>query len=78
MGYGHVSEEKSEYRLHIRNIKSAHHSPGTETKVTPEIEAPIIPKETIYQGDWFSPLKNAAFDPPLRPVIRAISNNTAK
>ena len=25
--------------------------PGTETKVTPEREAPIIPKETIYQGE---------------------------
>ena len=39
--------------------------PGTDTKVTPEIDAPIMPKETIYQGDLFSPLKNAAFDPPL-------------
>ena len=26
MGYGHVSEEKSEYRLHIRHIHSTHHS----------------------------------------------------
>lgn len=52
--------------------------PGTETKVTPEIEAPSMPKETTYQGDWFSPLKNAALEPPLCPVIRAINSNTAK
>ena len=26
MGYGHVSEEKSEYRLHIGHIHSAYHS----------------------------------------------------
>jgi hypothetical protein len=25
--------------------------PGTDTKVTPDIEAPIIPKATIYHGD---------------------------
>lgn len=77
MGYGHVSEENpSTVCIYVISIPRT--IPGTETKVTPEIEAPIIPKETIYQGDWFSPLKNAAFDPPLRPVIRAISNNTAK
>jgi hypothetical protein len=52
--------------------------PGTDTNVTPEIEAPIMPKETTYQGDLFSPLKNAAFDPPLCPVMWAINNNPAK
>ena len=25
--------------------------PGTDTKVTPDIEAPTIPNATIYQGD---------------------------
>jgi hypothetical protein len=25
--------------------------PGTDTKVTPESDAPIIPKETTYHGD---------------------------
>jgi hypothetical protein len=52
--------------------------PGTETKVTPEMEAPIIPNETTYQGDLFSPLKKAASEPPFLPVIRAIINKTAK
>ena len=52
--------------------------PGTEIKVTPDIEAPIMPKETTYQGDLFSPLKNAALDPSFRPVMRAISSKIAK
>jgi len=32
--------------------------PGTEINVTPASEAPIIPKETIYQGDFRFPIKN--------------------
>ena len=30
--------------------------PGTLTKVTPEMLAPIIPKATIYHGDFLLPL----------------------
>ena len=33
--------------------------PGTETKVTPESEAPIIPMATTGQGDLRSPRKKA-------------------
>ena len=29
--------------------------PGTETKVIPEIEAPIIPNATIYHGECLLP-----------------------
>lgn len=77
MGYGHVSEEKSEYRLHIRHIHSAHHSRYRDESDSGDRGANHSKRDYV-QGDWFSPLKNAAFDPPLRPVIRAISNNTAK
>jgi hypothetical protein len=31
--------------------------PGTEINVTPLKEAPIMPNETIYQGDFRSPRK---------------------
>jgi len=33
-------------------------SPGTDIKVTPERDAPIIPKATTYQGDRLFPRKN--------------------
>ena len=29
--------------------------PGTLTKVTPEMDAPIMPNATIYHGDWRLP-----------------------
>lgn len=77
MRYDHVAEKEAEHRLHVRHVHSRT-MPGTDTNVTPEIEAPIMPKETTYQGDLFSPLKNAAFDPPLCPVMWAINNNPAK
>ena len=32
--------------------------PGTEINVTPESDAPIIPKATKYQGDELFALKN--------------------
>ena len=32
-------------------------APGTETKVTPLSEAPIIPKATKYHGDFLFPVK---------------------
>ena len=34
--------------------------PGTEIKVTPESEAPIIPKATKYQGLCLSPVKKVS------------------
>ena len=34
--------------------------PGTDTKVTPESEAPIIPNATTYQGDFRFPRKKAS------------------
>ena len=40
--------------------------PGTETKVIPDKEAPIIPKATRYHGEFLSPLKKVSlefFDP---------------
>lgn len=33
--------------------------PGTDTKVTPDRDVPIIPKATIYQGDDLLPRKKA-------------------
>lgn len=34
--------------------------PGTEIKVTPESDALIIPKATMYHGDFLFPRKNAS------------------
>ena len=51
--------------------------PGTLTNVTPEIEAPIIPKATIYQGDLLFARKNVSFVARL-PVSRLMPNKTAK
>ena len=39
--------------------------PGTETNVTPEREAPTIPKATKYQGDFLSPTKKVSLLAPL-------------
>jgi len=52
-------------------------SPGTEIKVTPESEAPIIPKATIYQGDCRFPVKNALLSAFL-PVNQETINNKMK
>ena len=35
-------------------------SPGMEIKVTPDNEAPIIPKATTNQGDCLFPVKNVS------------------
>lgn len=37
--------------------------PGTEIKVTPDKEAPIMPKATKYQGDCLFPVKKALASP---------------
>ena len=34
--------------------------PGTETKVTPEMDAPTMPKATIYQGERLLARKKVA------------------
>ena len=34
--------------------------PGTDTNVTPEIEAPTMPKATIYHGDFLFPRKKVS------------------
>ena len=51
--------------------------PGTEIKVTPDREAPIIPKATKYQGDELLALKNVLLFAFL-PVINEINSNTLK
>ena len=40
-------------------------NPGTDIKVTPDSEAPIIPKATTYQGDCFFALKKTALESSL-------------
>ena len=83
MGDSQITEEKAEYGLHIRHIHRLYHTRygykrNSGDSGTNHGKAPIIPKATTYHGDWFSPLKNAAFEPPFRPVIRAISKRMAK
>ena len=46
-------------------------------KVTPDSEAPIIPKATRYQGDELSALKNVLLLAFL-PVTNEISSSTLK
>ena len=58
-------------------ISIARTMPGTDTNVTPDKDVPTMPIETIYQGDFLSPRKNASLL-LLRPVIHAISSKTAK
>lgn len=48
VGDDEIAYEETETGLHIGHVDAAYHT-RTETKVTPEREAPIIPKETIYQ-----------------------------
>jgi hypothetical protein len=36
--------------------------PGTDIKVTPESDAPIIPKATTYQGDFLPALKKSSLE----------------
>jgi hypothetical protein len=39
-------------------------APGTEIKVNPEMEVPIIPKATNHQGDCLLAVKNAFVSAP--------------
>lgn len=52
-------------------------SPGTEINVTPDKEAPIIPKATKNQGDCLSPVKNVSSEIFLE-VNQEIKNNSPK
>jgi hypothetical protein len=52
--------------------------PGTDTKVTPDSEEPIIPKATMYQGDLRLPRKKAAFSECFRPIKYEMVINAPK
>jgi len=52
-------------------------SPGIEIKVTPDNEAPIIPKATTNQGDCRLPVKNVSLL-EFFEVNQDISTRTAK
>ncbi len=52
--------------------------PGTDTNVTPEMDAPTMPKATIYQGECLSAVKNAALELLLPPAKRLTKSSTAK
>ena len=53
--------------------------PGTDTKVTPEMEVPTIEMATIHQGDLRPPSKKsfprACF---LRPAVTALTRKSAR
>lgn len=51
--------------------------PGTLTNVTPDIDAPIIPKATIYHGDRLLPLKKVLLS-ALRPVTWLMNSKIRK
>jgi hypothetical protein len=51
--------------------------PGTETKVNPESDAPIIPNATKYQGAFLFAEKKVAL-PLLFPTSFEMPNNTPK
>jgi hypothetical protein len=51
--------------------------PGTETKVMPDSEAPIIPNATKYQGEALFALKKVLLS-AFFPVKRDITNNKKK
>lgn len=59
VGDDEIAYEEAETGLHIGHVDAAYHT-RDGTKVTPEREAPIIPKETIYQGERRLPRKNAS------------------
>jgi hypothetical protein len=52
--------------------------PGTETKVTPEIEVPIIATATTYHFDDLLALKKVSFPDPFLLVRYDISISTPK
>jgi hypothetical protein len=52
--------------------------PGTDTKLTPEIEDPIMPMATTHHGDFRLPKKKASLSVLLRLTKNEISNNIEK
>ena len=52
--------------------------PGTDTKLTPEIDEPTIPMATTHQGDFLFPRKKASLSVLFLLVINDINNNTEK
>ena len=53
----------------IYDIERASTQPGTEIKVTPEIDVPIIPMAIKYQGDCRFAMKNELLSEAPRLVI---------
>jgi hypothetical protein len=51
--------------------------PGTEINVTPDKEAPIIPKATTNQGDCLLPIKKLLLS-ALREVYQLINRRIIK
>jgi hypothetical protein len=43
--------------------------PGTETKLTPEMDEPNIPMATTHQGDFLLPKKKASLSVFFLPTI---------
>ena len=52
--------------------------PGTEMKVTPEMEVPIMPMATSHHGEDLPAKKKLLLSSDFPPEKRPISNNTAK
>jgi len=52
--------------------------PGTETKLTPEMDEPIIPIATTHHGDFLFPKKKASLSVLLRPTKYEISSKIEK
>jgi len=52
--------------------------PGTDTKLTPEIDEPTIPIATTHQGDLRLPKKNASLSTLFLLTTNEISNKIEK
>ena len=52
--------------------------PGTDTKVTPDREAPIMPNDTMYQGDSRFPRKKASLSEWRLPAHRETQSSRPK
>ena len=59
VGDDEIAYEEAETGLHIGHVDAAYHT-RNGNEGNPEREAPIIPKETIYQGERRLPRKNAS------------------
>jgi len=52
--------------------------PGTDTKLTPEIDEPTIPIATTHQGDFLFPRKKASLSVLFLPTSQEISKRNEK